>query len=129
MKNLPNISDTEWEIMRILWAETAPVTSNHIIEKLSGTVSWNHKTIRTLIGRLVKKRAIGFDSKGNSYFYYALVSDEECINAETQSFLKRISGQAFKVLFTNFIEEQSLTEKELEDLKNILDKKISKGDK
>lgn len=123
MKKLPNISETEWQVMKVLWAEESSVTSNHVIEKLQGVVSWNPKTTRTLLGRLVKKKAVGFKEEGNSYLYYPLLTEDECVSAETRSFLDRVGGGTFNVLFTNFLEEQELTEEEIEELKLILDKK------
>lgn len=123
MKKLPKISDTEWQVMKILWAEELPVTSNQVIDKLKGVVSWNSKTIRTLLGRLVNKKAIGYHVAGNSYLYYPLLNEEECIKAETKSFLERACGGSFNVLMTNFLKEQELTEEEIEELKRILEKK------
>ncbi|MCG8485337.1 MAG: BlaI/MecI/CopY family transcriptional regulator [Clostridia bacterium] len=123
MRKLPNISETEWQVMKVLWAEASPVTSNHVIEKLQGVVAWNPKTTRTLLGRLVKKNAVGFNDEGNSYLYFPLLTEDECVRAETRSFLDRVCGGTFNVLFTNFLEEQELTEEEIEELKRILDKK------
>lgn len=123
MKKLPKISDTEWQVMKILWTEELPVTSNHVIDKLKGVVSWNPKTIRTLLGRLVKKKAVGYSETGNSYLYYPLLNEEECIKSETRSFLDRACGGRFNVLMANFLEEEALTEEEIEELKRILEKK------
>ncbi|WP_324823916.1 BlaI/MecI/CopY family transcriptional regulator [Sinanaerobacter sp. ZZT-01] len=127
MKKLPNISDAEWQVMKILWAEDVPVTSNHVIDRLKEVVAWNPKTIRTLLGRLVKKKAIGYIESGNSYLYYPLLNEEECIKEETRSFLERACGGRFNVLMTNFLKEQELTEEEIEELKHILEKKKKKG--
>ncbi len=123
MKKLPKISDTEWQVMKVLWAEALPVTSNHVIDKLKEVVSWNPKTTRTLLGRLVKKKAIGYSKEGNSYLYYPLLNEEECIRAETRSFLDRAYGGRFNVLMSNFLKEQELTEEEIEELKRILEQK------
>ena len=48
MKFVPRISDTEWEIMRIVWAR-GPITASEIIERLAAAdASWHPKTARTL---------------------------------------------------------------------------------
>lgn len=52
MEPLPQISEAEYEVMRIVW-QHAPVSTNEIVEKLETTTSWNPKTIQTLIKRLV----------------------------------------------------------------------------
>ena len=51
MKNLPQISEAEFEVMKIVW-KYAPINTNEITEKLLQTTSWSPKTIQTLIKRL-----------------------------------------------------------------------------
>jgi len=122
MKKLPSISDTEWQVMKILWTES-PITSRKIIQQLEGVTSWKPKTVKTLLGRLVKKNAVSFTQEGRSYLYYPLVTEEMCVKAENRSFLDRVYGGALNVLLTNFLEDQELTEDELDELKSILDKR------
>ncbi len=53
-KKIPSISESEWEIMTVLWEE-APLTANDVISTLQERTDWKPKTIRTLLDRLVKK--------------------------------------------------------------------------
>ena len=57
VKRTPKISEAEWEVMKVLW-EDSPKTANDIVEELTGTTSWKRETIRTLINRLVAKKAL-----------------------------------------------------------------------
>ena len=57
MKNLPQISDAEFEVMNIIW-KYAPINTNDIVEQLSKNKSWNPKTIQTMLFRLEKKGVI-----------------------------------------------------------------------
>ncbi len=122
MKNLPQISDTEWQVMKIIWA-SAPITANEVIEKLEGVTLWKPKTIKTLIGRLVRKKAIAFNKDGRIYVYYPLVAENECVKAESRSFLDKVYGGALNMMFANFLEEQDLSREDIEELKRILDQK------
>ncbi len=124
MKNIPQISDTEWEIMKVLWAKS-PVNANEIVEALADKVTWKPKTVKTLIGRLVKKKAVAFEKYERAYLYYPLVSENECVNAESQTFLKRVYNGAANLMLANFIEREELSRDEIEELKKILDKKDS----
>jgi BlaI family penicillinase repressor len=121
MNELPRISEAEWEVMKIFW-ESAPITANEIIEKLQGHVSWQPKTVKTLISRLVKKRAIGFEKDDRVYRYYPLVSKEDCIREENQSFLKRVYNGELNVMLTSFLSSRQLSEKDIKELKRILDR-------
>lgn len=122
MKKLPSISDTEWQVMKVLWTNS-PITSSQVIKQLEGVTSWKPKTVKTLLGRLVRKNAVGFTQEGRSYLYYPLVTEDACVKEESRSFLERIYGGALSVLLTNFLEDQDLTKDEIDQLKSILDKK------
>ncbi|MCI3923556.1 BlaI/MecI/CopY family transcriptional regulator [Paenibacillus sp. TRM 82003] len=120
MKELPKISDAEWEVMKVLWAQS-PMTANVVIEALDGAKEWNPKTVRTLIKRLVEKKAVGYDQDGRNYSYYPLVKETECVRSETQSFLKRVYGGALKPMIVNFLRDEKLSSEDIEELKSILE--------
>ncbi|MNO20804.1 Penicillinase repressor [compost metagenome] len=122
MSNVPRISDAEWEVMKILWTHS-PRTANEIIEALEQHTDWKPKTIRTLITRLVQKQAVSYSQENRVYSYFPLVTEDECVKSETDSFLKRIYGGAFKPLLVNFLKEEQLSAEEIKELKNILDSK------
>ena len=62
MSNLPQISEAEFEVMKIVW-KYAPISTNEITEKLTQISSWSPKTIQTLIKRLVSKKALTYENK------------------------------------------------------------------
>ncbi len=125
MEERPKISDAEWQVMKVLW-EKSPVTANHIVEKLTAETPWKPKTIRTLINRLTSKNALGFNKNGRQYMYYPLLLEEECVRQETRSFLNRIRANSLKPMLAAFLEEENLSQEEIDELKKILDKKGGK---
>ncbi|HDK7167943.1 TPA: BlaI/MecI/CopY family transcriptional regulator [Clostridium botulinum] len=128
MKDMPKISAAEWEVMKLLWKES-PLTSEKIINSLTEKMDWSTQTVKTFITRLSKKEAIGFEKVGRAYNYYPLISEDECIKAENQSFLQKVYDGAVGMLFTRFLEEETLSEEEIEELEQILkDKKEGKED-
>ena len=122
MKTLPQISATEWQVMKILWANE-PLTANEVIQKIEGLTSWKPKTVKTLLGRLVKKNEIAFDKDGRAYVYYPLVAEEDCVKAESRSFLEKVFSGSLNVMFANFLEEKQLSKEEIAELKHILEQK------
>ena len=60
MSDLPQISEAEFEVMKIVWKH-APISTNEITDKLLQTTSWSPKTIQTLIKRLVTKGALTYE--------------------------------------------------------------------
>jgi len=121
MKKTPKISEAEWEVMKVLWNDS-PVTANDVVRVLSGKTPWKRETIRTLINRLVQKKAVGFEKKGRQYHYFPLVTESECIKAEARSFLKRLGGGSIEPMLTAFVEEEHLSAEQLARLRKMLKK-------
>ncbi|ARE88331.1 BlaI/MecI/CopY family transcriptional regulator [Clostridium formicaceticum] len=122
MKNIPNISDAEWEVMKLIWNDN-PRTSEEIISALSPKMGWSAQTVKTLINRLLKKGIIDFEKEGRIYKYYPLISRGDYIRIENKSFLEKVYDGALSMLVSNFLEEESLSEKEIERIQKILEKK------
>ena len=110
--------------MKIFWNES-PLTATQVIEALKEDSQWSPKTIHTLIARLVKKEALGVNKDSNLFQYYPLVSKEDCIGDETRSFLQKVCDGSFSMLLANFVKNESLSAKEIQDLKKLLDEKMS----
>lgn len=124
MSRVPRISEAEWEVMRVFWSrQDASLTALEVVDLL-GRNDWKPTTVKTLISRLVKKHALGFEESGRVYYYRALVSQDECVKAESHSFLERVYGGALQPMLVNFIRDGKLTEEELEDLRRLLEEKV-----
>lgn len=123
MTNIPKISEAEWEVMKIFWSKTEPCTANEIVDALDGLSDWKPNTVKTLITRLVNKKALGFKEQRRIYLYYPLVSQEDCVRAETKSFAKRVSGGALKPMLVTFLQDEKLSSDEIEELKRILEER------
>lgn len=117
------ISDAEWLVMKVLWEES-PLTTTKIIDRLKTETNWSPKTIHTLIGRLVKKEALGVNKDAPLYQYYPLVSQEDCMREETKSFLHKVYGGSFHLLLANFVNNENLSPQEIEKLRSLLDEKM-----
>lgn len=121
MVDIPKISETEWKVMKIIWSNPY-ITANEVIDILDNSVEWKPKTVKTLLNRLLNKGAINFEKEGREYKYYPLVSEDQCIKEENKSFLDRVYSGAFKTMIANFIEDQTLSKDDINDLKKLLEK-------
>lgn len=122
MKDFPRISDSELEIMNIIWDKN-PITSETIINILSSKIDWTPQTIKTFINRLLKKEAINYTKEGRIYKYYPIVSKEDYVKFENKSFLKKVYKGALGMLFSNFLEDELLSEEEIDKIQKILEEK------
>mgnify|MGYP000442278079 CR=1 FL=1 len=121
MKDMPKITEAEWAVMKVFW-QKSPCTANEVVDALNNS-GWNPKTIRTLIIRLQKKGALDFEKNGREHHYYPLVKEHECVRQEAQSLLARAGASALKPMLAAFLQDEKLSDKEIEELKDILNKK------
>ena len=120
---LPTISESEWDVMNVLWSADAPLAANDVVARLAGVRDWNPRTVKTLLNRLINKGALGYDAEGKRYLYRPKVTREQCVREETRSFLSRVFGNAPGPMLLHFVAQAKLTPDEVEALKKLLDKK------
>lgn len=128
MKKLPQISEAEFEVMKIVW-ENAPVSTNDITDRLVQTTDWSPKTIQTLIRRLVSKGALTYEKNGRVFVYTPKVSEDEYLRQKSSSFISRYFGGDFSAMFSSYLGNDELTDEELKNLKGIIEDRVEKGDK
>jgi len=121
MKKIPRISETEWEIMKVIW-DQAPCSASHIIAALNRSgAEWHPKTVKAFLNRLVTKKALGYEMDGRAYLYHPLVRQSECAEAASESFLERVFGGSLKPMLAHFVERKRLSREEIRELKKLLD--------
>ena len=127
MKNSFSISEAEYQVMKLIW-DKAPVSTKEVTEILADESSWKPKTIQTLLSRLVKKGAIGYKKEGRVFVYTPLIKEEDYVEQESSSFLNKFYDGALNSMVVNFLEQDKLTENDINELKKILDmEKDKKG--
>src|SRR3954453_421647 len=104
MPNLPQISDAEWDVMKVVW-DHGPLTAGEVVRHLAAERRWSPGTGKTLLSRLVKKGAAagrieeaeagaaggggtsggGGGGGGKRFLYRARVSREACVRRESRS--------------------------------------------
>ncbi len=122
MSDLPQISEAEFEVMKIVWKH-APINTNEITEKLLQTTSWSPKTIQTLIKRLVTKGALTYEKQSRVFVYTPLVKESEYLDQKSNSFLERYYNGNITAMLSAYIENDKLTESEINTLRSLLSKK------
>jgi BlaI family penicillinase repressor len=120
MKKPPRISETEWQVMKVVWA-LAPCPAGQIIDALtSQDASWHPKTVKAFLNRLVRKKVLGFKKEGRAYLYRPLVAEKDCVDAASESFLDLVFGGSLKPMLAHFVERKKLTDEEIGELRRIL---------
>jgi len=119
MNQLPQISEAEYEVMKVLWND-APISTNEVTDKLVKTTNWNPKTIHTLLKRLVQKGAATYRKEGRVFVYTPLVEKKEYLTKENDHFLNRFYNGQISSLVTNYLNSDYVSSEDLAELRKLL---------
>jgi len=119
MGKTPKISEAEWVVMEVVWRRN-PVTALEVVRQLAAHKEWQDQTIRTMLRRLIRKKALTYRADGKVYYYAPAVTREQCVRGESRSFLERVFGGAAQPLLLQLMQETKLSTEEIAELKRIL---------
>lgn len=114
------ISEAEWKVMEVVWADP-PVTAQQVIDEVGEIEEWKPRTVKSLLSRLIKKKALRAGTEGNRFLYFPSVARAEAVMAETNSFLQRISrGSLIPMLAQVVKSKRQLSDEEIGALRALL---------
>jgi penicillinase repressor len=118
-KRLP---DAEFNVMKVIWNLASPITTNKITNKLADN-TWKPQTLLTVLKRLSEKGFLNIIKDGKEHQYEVLIKEDEYLEIETGSFLKRYAGNSIGALVKTLYSEGDLTEDDINELRDILEQK------
>ena len=112
------ISDSELEVMKLLWqaGDALPVTE--IRETLQRTRGWEATTVKTLVSRLVSKGALR-QEKRNVFYYSPLITEREYNAWATDSLIRRLYNGSARDLVAALVRSDGLTQQDIEELRTM----------
>ncbi|MDH6365294.1 CopY/TcrY family copper transport repressor [Enterococcus sp. PF1-24] len=110
------ISDSEWEIMRVIWT-LQEATAQQIVGILSDSKEWKPATVKTLLGRLVKKDVLATEQAGKRFIYRPLVSEKDTVKSATESLFSHICAKQIGQTIAELVEQADLTATDLNLIK------------
>lgn len=119
MKKLPQISEAEFEVMKVIW-KYAPISTNEVTEKLTQTTDWNPKTIQTMLKRLVNKKALTYEKQSRVFVYTPLIQQDEYIRQKSNSFLDRFYDGNIVSMLSSYLKDEKLSDSEIDSLRSLL---------
>ena len=118
MIKIPVITEAEWKVMKVLWARS-PLSAYDVIQALASE-RWHANTVKTMLARLTKKKALSATPYKNLHNYAPLVTEADCVQAESNDFLQRFFGGSVKPLLVHFAKSRKLSQSDLDELRKIL---------
>jgi predicted transcriptional regulator len=119
MKKAVKISAAESQVMEALWRKN-PLTPDEIIASVGPANGWAGGTVRTLITRLLGKKALTGARKDGVYLYRPLIARADYVQAESQSLLDRLFQGQVAPLVAHFAKHRALTAADIKKLKKLI---------
>ena len=116
------ISDTEWQVMKIIWMQ-GEQTSTDLIRVLAERFDWSKSTVQTLLARLVEKGCLTRKKEGKSFVYSPLLTLDQSRNLLVRDIKDKVCSRRIKQLVADLIEECDFTLADLEGLEEVISKK------
>ena len=113
------ITNSEWEVMRTVWTKDK-VTSREITDVLQRKKDWEPATVKTFLGRLVKKDMLTTEKEGKRFLYSANIPEHEFIRSTLDETFDNICDKDVGNTIVDLIEKSVLSVKDIENLENII---------
>ncbi len=123
---MKKLSDSEFQIMKVIWKLEIPTTSARIMENLQ--TNWKVTTILTFLSRLVKKGFLKYSKKGKENYYSLQITEAEYMQYESLNFLERYQHTSLVSLISNFYTQSEISEKDIEELNTWLESRKKGND-
>jgi predicted transcriptional regulator len=117
---MSKISAAESHIMEALW-QGQPLSADEIVAKVGPSQNWGEATVKTLINRLLKKKALLSERAGGRVRYRPLISRAEYVTGESQGLLDRLFGGELAPLVAHYAKHRALAPDEVARLKRLIE--------
>lgn len=123
MEEFQSLSQSEMEIMQVIWETAAPVTTAYLQEIFSYK-GWKGQTIATFMARLVEKGVLTVTRQGKSNLYTAALSQEEYRQKEAANVIDSMYHGSMRDFLAAFYGGKKMSQKESEELKQWFEQEV-----
>jgi len=115
-----SISEAEAVVMDVLWRQ-APRSAEEILAEVGPTQAWQEGTVKSLLNRLLKKKAVKAERDGRRYLYAPRLTREQYVSQESKGLIDRLFDGRIAPLVAHFSEQRKLSRRDVADLRKLLE--------
>ena len=115
-KSVEKISDSELEVMRVLWEAGDALPITEIRRSLQSSKGWEATTIKTLVQRLCAKGVLA-QEKRNVFYYSPLVSEQEYNDWATGDLIRSPYRGSAMELVAALVRSDGLSKSDVDELR------------
>lgn len=116
---MERISEAEAAVMRVLW-DQSPLTAQDVIDRVPAERGWSTNTVKTLLARLVAKKAVAHEADGRRYLYRPVVALSDYVAGESRRFIDRLFGGRVTPLVAHLAQRDALSADEIAEIEALL---------
>jgi predicted transcriptional regulator len=113
------ISEAEAVIMEVLW-RGSPRSAEEILAEVGEQQNWQEGTVKSLLNRLLTKKAVKAERDGRRYLYFPRLSREQYVSQESKGLLDRLFEGRVAPLVAHFSEQRKLSKRDIAELRRLL---------
>jgi len=125
-KNKYELTGAEWEIIQAVW-ENEPCAAPAVQEKLEARKNWTYSTVKTLMDRMVTKGLLKTEKFHNLILYRSVITKLQAQKNEVTRTVKRAFNGALTPMMQFLLDNNALSQKQLNELEALIKKKRIKG--
>lgn len=114
------ISEAEAVVMEVLWRQ-APRSAEEILAEVGPRQGWQEGTVKSLLNRLLKKKAVKAERDGRRYLYAPRLTREQYVSQESKGLIDRLFDGRIAPLVAHFSDQRKLSRKDIAELRKLLD--------
>ena len=118
---MKKLSDSEFEIIKVLWNQGTPMTSNEILDRIKDKYDWKLSGLMTILARMVDKGYVYCDRNTRTNYYSAVISQKDYQVQESKTFLEKIFDNSATKMIAQLYKANRLSQEEISELRNYLD--------
>ena len=116
MSIIKKLPDAEFEVMKAIWENEPPVTTNMLMEQLGNQKGWKLQTLIALLLRLVDRNFLRTEKKGKERTYFPLIDRDQYLEFETSTFIERFHDRSIVSLVNTLYTGKELKTSDLDEL-------------
>lgn len=128
MQKHGRLSDTEMEVMQVIWGIAAPVTVAELLAIFEESKGWKTSTLSTILSRLIDKGFLSKSMQGKANFYDIRLTLQEYQKSEAKSLLANLYGGNVKNFVAALVDDEDITPNEIMDLKQWFQNMVGDAD-
>lgn len=118
MKNIPDISSAEFEVLQVLWKNNKPMKIQEICDSLQNN-NWKYNTVGTFLMRMEEKGAVSSKKKDRTKYYKPLIKQEDYKTKQTKNLITKLYNGSVKDLAVSLFKSNDMTQEDIEEIRKM----------